>query len=84
MEKNIFTEVLILVLVEDSLWVSRQYSQLVNRLRVLILVLVEDSLWEQLEMMHQFMNADVLILVLVEDSLWVQAFCSGQCVAVLS
>ena len=62
--------VLILVVVEDSLW--RCFFRIVVRhLKVLILVVVEDSLWLANNKLNGKYNlAQVLILVVVEDSLW--------------
>ena len=61
--------VLILVLVEDSLWEPKQGRGLKTSL-VLILVLVEDSLWDCKPDFVDGIADCVLILVLVEDSLW--------------
>ena len=61
--------VLILVVVEDSLWHDPVAANIVAALIVLILVVVEDSLWPGLGIsLGSFSN--VLILVVVEDSLW--------------
>ena len=63
--------VLILVLVELSLWEAVDTTTLKRLQFVLILVLVELSLWEAIEIAENMMNP-VLILVLVELSLWDQ------------
>ena len=63
-----FKMVLILVVVEDSLWPASDCLW-GSGLRVLILVVVEDSLWPYMDATGDD-DIEVLILVVVEDSLW--------------
>ena len=65
-------KVLILVLVDDALWVIMFCLGMFFLLLVLILVLVDDALWETIKIV-QVSNYIVLILVLVDDALWVQS-----------
>ena len=60
-----YNEVLILVLMEDTLREKRAYD-LMNKIAVLILVLMEDTLRVQTIIKN---NTPVLILVLMEDTL---------------
>ena len=74
---NVVT-VLILVLVEDGLWLTcRKSSVRFVTSEVLILVLVEDGLWPHLPKWWKQQTAWVLILVLVEDGLWLFLLSNG-------
>ena len=61
--------VLILVLLELSLWAKEDYDDNERMIRVLILVLLELSLWA-LSGTSEGITSGVLILVLLELSLW--------------
>ena len=63
--------VLILVLVEFTLWLSLNSSYLEDKV-VLILVLVEFTLWFNKIREEEIKIRPVLILVLVEFTLWSQ------------
>ena len=61
--------VLILILLEDTLWALCRISGC-SRTRVLILILLEDTLWDsEIDFVDKEGN-DVLILILLEDTLW--------------
>ncbi len=64
--------VLILVLMEDGLWLHHSHDAGHLPVLVLILVLMEDGLWQQRRSIYNTGNR-VLILVLMEDGLWRQS-----------
>ncbi len=68
--------VLILVVMEDSLWPNERAVETLKHL-VLILVVMEDSLWLDYIIKDCIANA-VLILVVMEDSLWLDQACESN------
>ena len=62
--------VLILVVVDDGLWVRWIVTQRGGQSSVLILVVVDDGLWVRNPFTQGLQFADVLILVVVDDGLW--------------
>ena len=63
--------VLILVLMEDGLWLTLTAAYVLGLVLVLILVLMEDGLWHPRGYAYRSKKS-VLILVLMEDGLWLQ------------
>jgi len=65
-------KVLILIVLEVSLWVSQMDDKLLEGLDVLILIVLEVSLWDRRKPAYGRIAAYVLILIVLEVSLWVQ------------
>ena len=71
MKKNENLNVLILVLLENALWVYVSAPVTINDIEVLILVLLENALWGYENEDNIELKDAVLILVFVENALWV-------------
>ena len=67
--KNVRVTVLILVWMEDGLWLNYAEAEYDGEVYVLILVWMEDSLWPPVLYWNE-KQTKVLILVWMEDSLW--------------
>ncbi len=66
-------KVLILVVMEDSIWRTPKDVELMIVEAVLILVVMEDSIWRVKQSPLLEVMTPVLILVVMEDSIWPEA-----------
>jgi len=88
--KQMIKGVLILIVLEDALWVKKQWGN-EREFYVLILIVLEDALWAETQISND-KKPYVLILIVLEDALWeyvneakekllrgLNPYCIGRC-----
>ena len=67
-----FIDVLILIIMENTLWVRTMHLISLMKGWVLILIIMENTLWAFKQRVLLFNTLKVLILIIMENTLWVK------------